>query len=152
MITIIPFSDNNKEYIKTLNYEWLQKYFYVEPTDVEQLSDPQLHIVDKGGHIYFAGYNGKIVGTASLIKVNDAVFELAKMAVTEQYKGLGIGKSLLEYCLQKASELGAAKLILYSNTKLKAAVHLYKEYGFKEVELPANVHYERADIMMEFLL
>ncbi|MFN0083038.1 MAG: GNAT family N-acetyltransferase [Ferruginibacter sp.] len=152
MISIIPFSENNKEYIKALNYEWLQKYFYVEPTDVEQLSDPQFHIVDKGGHIYFAGYNGKIVGTASLIKVNDTIYELAKMAVTEAYRGLGIGKILLEYCLKKAPELGASKLILYSNTKLKAAIHLYKQHCFKEVELPAHVHYARADIMIEFLL
>ncbi len=149
MITIIPFSENNKEYIKKLNYEWLQKYFYVEPTDVEQLSDPQFHIIDKGGYIYFAVYNGKIVGTASLIKLNDTVFELAKMAVTEEYKGLGIGKTLLEYCLQKAFEVGATKVILYSNTKLKAAIQLYKQYGFKEVDLPTQVHYERADIMME---
>ncbi|MCY7292878.1 MAG: GNAT family N-acetyltransferase [Ferruginibacter sp.] len=148
-ITIVPYSKEYKEYIKTLNYEWLEKYFFVETSDVEQLSDPQFHIIDKGGHIYFAKYRNDIVGTSSLIKINSEVYELAKMAVTEKYKGLGIGKILLEYCIEKAQELGAVKLILYSNTKLLSAIHLYKKYGFKEVAMPEHAHYERADVMME---
>lgn len=148
-VTIIPYSEQYKEHIKILNYEWLEKYFYVEPGDVEQLSDPQFHIIDKGGHIYFAKCNNEIVGTSSLIKLGMGEYELAKMAVTEQYKGLGIGKVLLEHCIQKAREINAVKLSLFSNTKLTSAIHLYKKYGFTEVQLPTNVHYERADIMME---
>lgn len=151
-ITIIPYSTKLKQHIKTLNYEWLEKYFYVEPGDVEQLSNPQLHIIDKGGHVYFAKYNDEIVGTSSLIKTDIGEYELAKMAVTEKYKGLGIGKLLLEHCIQKAKNLKATKLGLFSNTKLTAAIHLYKKYGFTEVPLPADIHYERADIMMEFFL
>ena len=45
-----------------------QKYFFIEPGDVEQLSDPQSYIIDKGGYIYFAKYKDKIVGTSSLMK------------------------------------------------------------------------------------
>jgi ribosomal protein S18 acetylase RimI-like enzyme len=149
-IAIIPYSIELKEHIKTLNYEWLEKYFYVEPGDLEQLSNPQLHIIDKGGYVYFAKYNDEIVGTFSLMKTGIGEYELAKMAVTEKYKGLGIGKLLLEHCIQKAKDLKATKLSLFSNTKLTAAIHLYKKYGFTEVSLPADIHYKRADIMMEF--
>ena len=60
-IAIVPYSIALKEYIKTLNYEWLEKHFFVEPSDVDQLSDPQSHIIDKGGHVYFAQYNNEIV-------------------------------------------------------------------------------------------
>jgi ribosomal protein S18 acetylase RimI-like enzyme len=148
-ITIVPYSKEYKECIKTLNYEWLEKYFFVEPDDVEHLSDPQFHIIDKGGHIYFAKYNNEIVGTSSLMKTGIGEYELAKMAVTEKYKGLGIGKFLLEHCIQEAKNMRAAKLSLFSNTKLTSAIHLYKKYGFIEVPLPAQIHYERADIMME---
>ena len=148
-ITIVPYSNNLKEHIKTLNYEWLEKYFFVEPGDVEQLSDPQLHIIDKGGYIYFAKYNEEIVGTSSLMKTGVGEYELAKMAVTEKYKGLGIGKILVEHCIQKAKKINATKLSLFSNTKLNAAINLYKKYGFTEVALPVDVHYKRADIMME---
>ncbi len=148
-IIIVPYAIEFKEHIKTLNYEWLQKYFYLEPGDIQQLSDPQLYIIDKGGHIYFAKYHNEIVGTSSLIKTGIGEYELAKMAVTEKYKGLGIGKLLLEHCIQEATNLKAVKLSLFSNTKLTSAIHLYKKYGFTEVPLPADIHYERADIMME---
>ena len=149
MIEIITFTEENKSYIKTLNYEWLQKYFYVEPHDEEQLSNPQFHIIDKGGYINFASFNGEIVGTSSLIKINNTQYELAKMAVTEKYKGAGIGKLLIETCIKKAIDLKAETLILFSNTKLHSAISLYKRYGFKEIPLPAELHYERANIMMK---
>ena len=73
------------------------------------------------------------------------------MAVTEEAQGLGIGKVLLEHCLQIAKQNQASKLILYSNTKLENAIHLYRKYGFKEIPLEAG-HYERANIKMELAL
>lgn len=148
-ITIVPYATEYKECIKTLNFEWLEKYFYVEAGDLAQLTDPQSYILDKGGHIYFAKYKDEIVGTSSLMKIGIGEYELAKMAVTEKYKGLGIGKILLEHCITEATSLKAAKLSLFSNTKLLSAIHLYKKYGFIEVPLPADIHYERADIKME---
>ena len=40
------------------------------------------------------------------------------------------------------------KLVLYSNTMLQSAIHLFRKYGFEEVELESGV-YERANIKME---
>ena len=148
-ITIVPYINEYKDNIKALNYEWLEKYFFIEPGDVEQLSDPQTHIIDNGGYIYFAKYKDELVGTSSLMQKGMGEYELAKMAVTENYKGHGIGQMLLEHCLAEAVKLNATKLSLFSNTKLQSAIHLYKKYGFIEVPLPVDVHYERADIMME---
>ncbi len=149
MIKIIPFTEDKKEYIKILNYEWLQKYFTVEPNDVIQLSDPVKEIVNKGGLIFYALYNNEIVGTYSLMKINDEEYELAKMAVIESCKGLGIGKLMLVHSIDEALKLEAKILSLYSNTKLEAAIHLYRKYGFEQVLLPSDIHYERANIKME---
>lgn len=148
IIEIIPFSIELSSFIKTLNYEWLEKYFKVEKGDIISLSDPQTEIIDKGGFIYFAKMNSEIIGTVSLLKKSDAVFELGKMAVTEKAQGLGIGKILIEHCLAIAKEKNIEKLILYSNTKLVSAIHLYKKYGFTEIELEQGL-YERANIKME---
>ena len=148
-ITIVPYAEEYKGFIKILNYEWLEKYFYVEPNDSTQLSDPQTHIIDKDGYIFFAKYQEEIIGTSSLIKTGVGEYELAKMAVTEKYKGQGVGQMLLEHCLARAVKLNATKLSLFSNTKLISAIHLYKKYGFIEVAFPSEIHYERADIMME---
>ena len=151
MIEIVNYTEATKEYVKTLNYEWLEKYFVVEQNDVMQLADPQKKIIDKGGLIYYAKHNGKIVGTVSLLKVDNNVYELGKMAVTDGTQGLGIGKLMIEHCFKIARQSGIAKLILYSNTQLKPAIHLYEKYGFTEIPLEPG-HYGRANIKMEKLM
>jgi len=55
---------------------------------------------------------------------------------------------MIAYSLERAKELGAHKIILYSNTALKSAIHLYRKFGFKEVPL-GDVEYKRANIKME---
>ena len=151
MIEIVNYTEETKEYVKTLNYEWLEKYFVVEPNDVIQLANPQGEIIDKGGLIYYVKHNGAIVGTVSLLKVEDSVYELGKMAVSEKAQGLGIGKIMMEHCFKVALEMGIAKLVLYSNTSLKPAIHLYEKYGFVEIPLEPG-HYGRANIKMEKVL
>ena len=147
-IEIIDFSSDLKESIKTLNYEWLEKYFQLEEGDVISLSNPQEQIIDKGGFIFYAKLNGDIVGTASLLKKSETIFELGKMAVSGKAQGFGIGTLLLDHCLNFAREKGIQKIILYSNTMLETAINLYRKYGFTEIELESGL-YERADIKME---
>lgn len=147
-VAIISYSPDLKEEIKILNLEWLRKYFKVEPKDEIVLSDPKGEIIDKGGLIFYAKYNDKIVGTVSLLKIDSTTFELSKMAVTDGVQGLGIGQKLMDQCLESSKKLGVKKLILYSNRKLLPAIYLYKKVGFVEVSLEDGV-YERADIKME---
>jgi len=150
-VEIIPFSAESKEPIKTLNKEWLQKYFKVEEQDEIVLSNPQEEIIDKGGLIFYAKYKGEIIGTVSLIKIDHDTFELSKMAVSDKAQGLGVGNQLLIHCLAVAEKNNIKKLILYSNRKLLPAIHLYEKFGFNEVPL-GNVSYERADIKMEKIM
>ena len=147
-LEIIDYNDSLKSYIKTLNYEWLEAYFRLEQSDITSLSDPKGEILDKGGFIYFARLNTNIIGTVSLLKKTNTIYEIGKMAVSKHAQGLGIGTLLLEHCLQVAQEKNILKLVLYSNTKLKSALHLYTKYGFIETELETGL-YDRADIKME---
>jgi N-acetylglutamate synthase-like GNAT family acetyltransferase len=147
-IEIIDFSDEFQDAIKILNYEWLEKYFRIEKGDIVVLSNPREEIINKGGYVFYAKFNNVIVGTSALLKKSDGVYELGKMAVTDKVQGYGIGTVLLEHCLNFAIEKEIKKLILYSNTQLASAIHLYKKYGFVEIELEKGV-YERANIKME---
>ncbi|MDQ6472813.1 GNAT family N-acetyltransferase [Flavobacterium sp. LHD-80] len=147
-VEIIPFSSDLKDHIKTLNVAWLEKYFKVEEKDKLTLSNPQEEIIDKGGMIFYARYNNEILGTATLLKVDDSTFELSKMAVSDNAQGLGIGTKLLEHCFNVAKENNIKTLILYSNTILLPAIHLYRKFGFIEIPLESGI-YERADIKME---
>jgi mannose-6-phosphate isomerase-like protein (cupin superfamily)/N-acetylglutamate synthase-like GNAT family acetyltransferase len=150
-VEMINYTDELKEHIKTLNVEWLEKYFIVEPNDIIQLSNPQEEILDKDGYIYYARHNDLIVGTVSLMKVEDEVYELAKMAVTDSAQGLGIGNALMQHCFNESKRLGIKKLLLYSNRSLGPAIHLYLKHGFNEIDMEAG-HYERANIKMKKII
>jgi putative acetyltransferase len=89
-----------------------------------------------------------------LIPMENAVYELSKMAVSPAFQGRGIGRKLLEHAIAQARQLGASSLFLGSNSALKNAVHLYETVGFRHVppeQLP-EMHYSRADIFMELPL
>lgn len=149
-IKIVEFQTEYRDDFKNLNIEWLQKYFVVEPFDEQQLSNPETEILDKGGKIFFAKDGDRIVGTASLLKEHD-IYELAKMAVTEDYKGKGIGNLLMEHCIAEAKKLGTKKLMLISNRSLTPALTMYEKYGFKEVPIEEEMPYERGNIKMELV-
>jgi ribosomal protein S18 acetylase RimI-like enzyme len=144
MIRIEAYTEATKDHIRELNYEWLEKYFSVEPNDVLQLNDPQQYILDKGGYVFYAFYDDKIAGTFSLLKIDDKTFELGKMATNAAFQGKGIGNAMLKFCLEKARKFGAEKIFLFSNTKLKSAIHLYEKYGFEQVPME-ETHYVRSD-------
>ncbi len=53
--------------------------------------------------------------------------------------------------IDAAKAAGAKKIILYFNTKLEAAIHLYKKFGFTEIPL-LNTQYIRSNILMQSML
>lgn len=148
-VQIIPFETCYKSYFYDLNMEWLEQLFGVEPYDEKVLSNPEQYILADGGQIYFAKTGEEIVGTVALLKRADGVFELTKMGVTQQYKGLKIGQKLMYAAIHEASQLGATRVFLDSNRKLKPAITLYHKVGFKEIPVPADSPYVRCDIRME---
>ena len=150
-VEIVGFREELAKYFTALNLAWVRKYFTVEPMDQKILSEPKAYIVDKGGYIYFSIVDNEVAGTFALIKISDGVYELSKMAVAENFQGKNIGNAMMKFCIEEAQRLNIKKLMLYSNTKLKPAVHLYEKYGFKEVPLE-NSEYRRSNIKMEISL
>jgi putative acetyltransferase len=150
-IKIIPYRSEHHTIFKQLNLEWLDHYNLTEGHDLMILDDPQGMILDNGGYIWMAEADGKIVGSAGLMKEEEGVYELVKMAVTESYRGNGISRLLIEQCLYNAREIGAVKVTLYSNHQLQRAIGLYEKYGFHHVEL-VNSPLETADVRMELIL
>jgi GNAT superfamily N-acetyltransferase len=149
-VTLCRYDKRYAEDYKRLNLAWIKKYFIVEAHDVEQLSNPEEYIIDKGGEILFAVYKEEVVGVCALIKTAENEFELAKMAVAPQFQGKQIGYKLGLYTIERARLLGAKRIWLESNRILKSAINLYIKLGFKEIPVTASP-YARADIRMELL-
>lgn len=150
---IVKYHPTYAPTFKALNIEWLETFFYVEPYDKEVLSNPEKYIISKGGHIFFAILDEKVVGTVALMPMQEPhVFELTKMAVDTTIRGKGIGQQLMAHCIAFAKAEHFNRLLLYSNTILENAIYIYKKWGFIEIPLEKDSHYDRSNIKMEFPL
>ena len=116
------------------------------------LDNPYEYIINRGGQIFIALLGDEAVGTVALIKEPNESFELAKMAVTANLRGLKIGDKLMAACLDYAKRVGQRRVFLLSNRKLIPALTLYKKFGFREVPIHPNTAYQRTDIEMELIL
>lgn len=152
-LQIVDFTIQDQEDFETLNQKWIEKFFEMEESDHKILKNPKTSILDQGGVIKMARYDDKTVGTCALIKIEERVYELAKMAISEEMRGKGIGYQLGLAVLKKARNLDAKKVFLFSNRSLEAALHIYTKMGFREVPIdPSKNDYKRSDIQMEIEL
>ena len=153
-IEIVEYQTQYKKAFYELNRKWIEQYWELEPHDIEVLENPDKHILEKGGHIFVALYNGFPVGVCALCPMPEESaydFELAKLAVNNSIQRKGIGRRLCDAVINKARELDGRMLFLESNTRLKPAIALYRKLGFKE--LPEyHPAYARGDIQMELSL
>ncbi len=148
-IAVRDFDDSPSDAaaFERLNLEWIEHWFVVEDADRKTLSDPWRSVLDPGGAIFMATLHDDIVGTCALMPRSDGRLELAKMAVTERVRGLGIGERLGRAVIDRARELGAAELFLESNTVLEPAITLYRKLGFEEIA-GEPTPYARSNIQM----
>ena len=151
MIEIVLYQDKYRADFKRLNLEWLDKNNLTEQYDLDILNDPQGSIIDEGGCIFIALDDGNAVGTAGLAKKHDREYELVKMAVDPASRGKGIGKALLNHCLETAEKMQAEKISLFSSSKLQTALKLYEQFGFKYIDVTDSPMLT-ADIKMELTL
>lgn len=131
-----------------LNEEWITHYFELEEPDLELARNPY-KVIEEGGYIFSLLVDGNAVGTCALFNCGDDTYELARMAVSSKFQGKGYGKKLIEACLLKLEEIHAARVFLISNTKLEAAISLYKRYGFQVTAEGQHPEYSRGNIIME---
>ena len=155
-IQIREFQPGDEIHFRALNEAWITASFKLEDEDVVVLGDPQHHILDAGGHIYFAvdPQGDEVIGCCALLAMEDDCFEVAKMAIAESYRGQGLGKQLLRETIAAASGLGARRLYLVTHHSLKNAIGLYEAAGFVHLrpeDAPPSP-YARATVFMEKFL
>ena len=147
LITIIDYKNEHQPWFEKFNRDWIEADFEMEPLDEYVLSNPEEAILQKGGAILMAMYDGQPAGTVGLRKITDTVFEFTKMAVDKNFRRKGIAEAISLASLEKAKQLGATDVILYTNTKSAAAIRLYEKLGFTHLPLEPGV-YKRADVKM----
>lgn len=151
MVEIIEYEEKYFQDFKKLNLEWLDKYQLTESHDLLILDNPQKMILERGGFIWLAKAEYEIIGSAAIVNEGEGIFHLAKLSVTQSWQGNRIGQLLIETCLLKVREVGAKKIVLFSNHQLTKALSLYKKYGFKHIEVVESP-FLTSDVKMELVL
>lgn len=147
---VIPYDKKYKQEFIDLNKLWIEKLFKLEPHDLEQLENAEEYIKN-GGMIFFVVENNQVLSTCLSMKIKDDVWEIAKFASNNKFKGRGAGKLVFKAAMDYAIENDAKNIILYSNKSLKPALHIYESFGFKEVPVDID-DYERCDYQAEFIV
>ncbi len=150
-ISIVDYLPEHRLRFKEINEQWITRSYVMEEEDIKTLEDPETYILKNGGKIYIALYNGHPAGTCAYLNMGDKVYEMIKFAVDEDFRGLKIGKVLLEESVERIKQLGADRIILFSNREGSTkAIEMYHTMGFKEIPL-GNSEFARADIKMELI-
>ena len=104
-------------------------------------ADPSLdymyqHYQQDKGVYYVVEIDGEIVaggGFGSLAGASAEVCELQKMYMLPQTRGLGLGKLLIQCCIENAKMMGYAQCYLETLPNMQAAQNLYKKMGFEYI-------------------
>ena len=139
--------------LKAISAAWVAEYFtVVEPADLQQLDTPEITIIQPGGEVLFLlNEEEVVVGTVAMILEPNGTVELAKMGVDKKYSGRGYSHPLMEEAIAWAKRNKFHSINLYTATRLKVALLLYKKYGFEEMPFTPHAHFSRVDVAMRLV-
>lgn len=94
---------------------------------------------EKGATYFVAELNGEIVGGGGIYPTDglpEDTCELVKMYLLPQARGSGLGRILIEKCIDTAKEYGYKQIYLESMPELKQALKVYAKFGFEYLKGP----------------
>jgi len=88
---------------------------------------------------FLAELNNKIVGGGGIYPTDGLppdTCELVKMYLLPEARGFGLGRTLIEKCIEAATENGFKKIYLETMPELKQALSVYEKFGFEFLKGP----------------
>ena len=90
---------------------------------------------------YFVAENteGQIMGGGGIYPTDglpDDTCELVKMYLLPEARGTGVGRTIIEKCLESAKDFGFANVYIETMPELKKALPVYEKFGFAYLKAP----------------
>lgn len=82
-------------------------------------------------HCWIAERHGEMIGSVFLIEESEDVARIRLLYVEPKARGLGVGQTLVNECIQFAKQVGYSKIILWTNSILVSATRIYESFGFR---------------------
>lgn len=151
-MNIIEYQEKYKNDFIQFNTDWIIDNFgFLEEEDLDTFAHIE-ESLEQGAMIYFAVENETVLAACMAKPSTDnGTWELCKLGSNKHVPHKGAGSAVFEAAMNWAISHGAKKLFILSNSKLKAALHIYEKYGFREVKL-SDYEYARGDIAFEYLV
>lgn len=116
------------QYIQSLN-------FALTFQDVDrELAEIAIEYNTPAGALLLAFDNDKAIACAGVRKIDDTIAELKRMFVDPNYRGLQLGRQILQQAIDEAKLLGYKRIRLDTVPHMQAAINIYKAAGFYEIE------------------
>lgn len=149
---IIQYQEKYKKDFIQFNTDWIQDNFgSLEKEDLDTFNHIE-ESLKNGAMIYFAVENGNVLATCMAKPMeDDGTWELCKLGSNKYLPHKGAGSAVFEASMNWAMQHDAKRLFILSNSKLKAALHIYEKYGFHEIKLE-DYEYVRGDIAFEYVV
>jgi len=116
---------------------YAQEYGYDETFEAlvaEIVANFIQHYDTRRERCWIAERDDAIVGSVFLIAASKTMAKLRLLYVEPSARGLGIGGRLVAECVRFARQAGYKKIVLWTQSELDAARHVYKRAGFRIVE------------------
>ncbi len=119
----------------------------------DETTDHLFELFQKPGSNYFvAELEGSVIGGAGIFPSDGLpadTCELVKMYLQPQSRGIGLGRLLINKCLEFAITAGYQNVYIETMPELKKAVTVYEKFGFDYLKGPlGNTGHFGCDVWM----
>jgi DNA-binding MarR family transcriptional regulator/N-acetylglutamate synthase-like GNAT family acetyltransferase len=98
---------------------------------------------------WIAEKEGERVGSVMLVRKSETIAKLRLLLVESSARGFGIGKRLVEECERFARQAGYKRIMLWTQSELKAARRIYEQTGFQLTKAEPHESWGRKDLVAE---